>query len=93
MTLTKLNQADLDSPCRELSNYGLNIVVALVFFWELIFRVFLPGVQSSCNTKGYLFLRRYGMFEACATTYQAHDRRRTRKLTSSGPSTTPVAPQ
>ena len=30
-------QADLDSPCRELSNAGLGIVVAHTVFWENIF--------------------------------------------------------
>ena len=46
---TKIYQADLDSPRRELSNSSLGIVV--VFFWfvgKLIFRVCLLGVQSSC---------------------------------------------
>ena len=49
MDHTKIVQADLDSPCRELSNDGLGIVVALSVFQKLIFRVFLPGVQSSCS--------------------------------------------
>ena len=30
MTFTKLDPADLDSPCRELSSGGLGIVVALL---------------------------------------------------------------
>ena len=32
MDFTKIDQADLDSPCRELSNDGLQIFVALRFF-------------------------------------------------------------
>ena len=49
MNQTKLNQADLESPCRELSNGGLGIVVALLVFRELIFRVRVLGIQSSRN--------------------------------------------
>ena len=45
MNFTKLDQADLDSPRRELSNGGLKIVVALKIFRELIFCVFLLGVR------------------------------------------------
>ena len=43
MTFTKLDQVDLDSPCRELSNGGLGVVIPLAFFREIIFRVFLLG--------------------------------------------------
>ena len=50
MDHTKIVQADLDSPRRELSDDRLGIVVALsVFFRELLFRVFLLGVQSNCS--------------------------------------------
>ena len=50
MNFTKIVKADLDSPRPKLSNGGLGIDVALtVFFQELIFRVFLLRVQSSCN--------------------------------------------
>ena len=47
MTFIKLDQADLDYPCRELSNGGLKIIAALKIFCELIFRVFILGEQSS----------------------------------------------
>ena len=49
MNFTKIVKADLDSPRRELSDGGLGIVVALTFFRQLIFRVFLLGVQFSCT--------------------------------------------
>ena len=48
MNVIKIVKADLDFPRQELSNSDLGIVVALLVFWELIFRVFLLGVQSSC---------------------------------------------
>ena len=32
MNFTKIDQADLDSPCQELSNGGLGIVAALTVF-------------------------------------------------------------
>ena len=35
MTFTKLDQADLNSPCRELSNGGLKIFVALLVRWQI----------------------------------------------------------
>ena len=50
MTFIKLDQADLDSPCRELSNSDLGIVVALVVRWQIIFCRLVLGVQSSCRT-------------------------------------------
>ena len=34
---TKIYQANLDSPNRELSNGGLGIVVALLLRWQIIF--------------------------------------------------------
>ena len=37
MDHTKMYQADLDSPCRELFVPSLRFVVALLFFWEIIF--------------------------------------------------------
>ena len=37
MTFIKLNQADLDSPRRELSNGGLKIVVTLLVRWQINF--------------------------------------------------------
>ena len=37
MTFTKLDQACLDSPRRELSNGGLGIDVALLIRWKIIF--------------------------------------------------------
>ena len=35
MTFTKLDQAGLDSPRRELSNAGLGIVVPLLVRWQI----------------------------------------------------------
>ena len=49
MSFTKLNQADLDFPCRELSNSGPGNAVALPFFQEVIFCVGALGVHFSCN--------------------------------------------
>ena len=46
MTFTKMNKADLDSPCREPSNGDLGIVVALSICWyvsKLHFGVRAPG--------------------------------------------------
>ena len=37
MTFIKLNQADLDSPRRELFNGGLENVVALLVRWQINF--------------------------------------------------------
>ena len=37
MDHTKLDQAHLDSPRRELSNGGLGFVVALLVCWQIIF--------------------------------------------------------
>ena len=37
MTFIKLDQADLDSPCRELSNGGLKFVVVLLVCWQINF--------------------------------------------------------
>ena len=37
MDHTKMVQADLDSPCRELSNGGLGIIVAPTFFSRIYF--------------------------------------------------------
>ena len=51
MTFTKLDQADLDSPRRELSNGGLGIVIALLVCWQIILCVLLLGVQSSCSLR------------------------------------------
>ena len=45
MTFTKLDQEDLDYLCRELSNGGLGIVVALLVRWQIIFCVRLLGVR------------------------------------------------
>ena len=39
MTFIKLDQADLDSPCREISNGGLKIAVALLVRWKNFFFV------------------------------------------------------
>ena len=37
MDHTKIYQADLDSPCQELSSGGLVIVVTLLVRWQIIF--------------------------------------------------------
>ena len=37
MNFTKIDPADLNSPCRELSNGGLGIVVTLSARWEIDF--------------------------------------------------------
>ena len=43
---------DLSSTCRELSNDDLGFFVALPVHWQIIFRVFLLGVPSSCIRVG-----------------------------------------
>ena len=53
MTFTKLDQADLDSPCQELSTGGLGIAVALSFCWQINVCVRLRGVQSSYMYQGF----------------------------------------
>ena len=47
MTFTKLNQADLDSPCQELSNGRLEIAAAFTFFSGINFLCvyFLRAIQ------------------------------------------------
>ena len=45
----KICQADLNSPCPELSNGDLGIVVALLVCWQIVFCAFLLGVQFSCT--------------------------------------------
>ena len=37
MTFTKIDPADLDSPCRELSNGGLKSIVTLLVRWQINF--------------------------------------------------------
>ena len=63
MTFIKLNQADLDSPRRELSNGGLKSVVTLLVRWQINFlsaqmltlnpavTIFLVQRQSLCTQK------------------------------------------
>ena len=51
MNFTKIVKAGLISPCQELSNGGLEIVAALMIFWELTFRVRLLEVQSSGGSR------------------------------------------
>ena len=43
MNFTKIVKADLDSSCRELSNGGLGIVIALTVF---------PAINFSCGSTG-----------------------------------------
>ena len=43
MTFTKLNQADLDSPRRELFNGGLGNAVALSIRWQVVFLCIYTG--------------------------------------------------
>ena len=49
MTFTKIDPADLDSPCQELSNGGLKSVATLLVCWQIIFCRLVLDVQSSCN--------------------------------------------
>ena len=35
MAFTKIDRADLDSPCQEFSNGGIVIVVALLVCWQI----------------------------------------------------------
>ena len=49
MDHTKIGTAYLDSPCQELSDGGLGIVVALLVRWGIDFCVRALGVQSSCR--------------------------------------------
>ena len=49
INFTKIGQADLDFPRRELSNGGLGIVVALLLRWGIIFCVSISDALSSCN--------------------------------------------
>ena len=51
-------QVELDSPRRELSVRGFEFIVALSFFRELILRVHLLGVQSSCIIRCYYTVTR-----------------------------------
>ena len=37
MDHTKIDPADLNSPCRDISNGGLGIVVALLVRWQIDF--------------------------------------------------------
>ena len=46
---TKPYPEDLNSPCLELSNGGLGLVVALLVCPGINFRVFLLGVESRCT--------------------------------------------
>ena len=56
MTFIKLNQADLDSLRRELSNGGLEIVVALLVRWQIIF---LSAQTLTLDPAVYLCMRRH----------------------------------
>ena len=49
MDNTKPYPEDLDSPCRELSNGGLEFVVALLVRPGIIFSYVSTGVQSTCR--------------------------------------------
>ena len=44
----KWNPEDLDSPCQELSNGGLGIVITLLVHWKIIFVGSDADAQSSC---------------------------------------------
>ena len=54
MTFIKLNQADLDSPRRELSNGGLKSVVTLLVRWQINF---LSAQTLTLNPAVDIFLR------------------------------------
>ena len=56
MDHTKIYPEDLNSACRELSNGGLEIVVALSVFSGIFVCVFLLGVQSSCIPTGLEYI-------------------------------------
>ena len=43
-----MDRTESDSSCRELSNGGLGIVVALTIHWQIIFSCASTGFQSSC---------------------------------------------
>ena len=49
MNFTKIVKADLDSPRRELSNGGFEVVVALLVRSRTIFCVLIADSKSSCN--------------------------------------------
>ena len=52
MDFTKIDQADLDSPCQEFSNGGPGIVIAFTFFLRIDFlsaHTYLLDAQSSCR--------------------------------------------
>ena len=49
INFTKMDQADLDSPRQELSNEGLESVVALTIFLGIDFSSARIDVQSSCS--------------------------------------------
>ena len=51
MTFTKLDQADLSSPCRELSIGGLGIVVALSVRWCVRLLGSNPAVTIALNLR------------------------------------------
>ena len=52
MNHTKIVQADLDIPRRELCNGGLGIVVALLIFWQ----IFFAGSYWTSNPVVYIFV-------------------------------------
>ena len=43
MTFTKMDPADLDSPCQKLSNGGLESVAALLVCWQIVFSCVSTG--------------------------------------------------
>ena len=45
MNFTKILETDLDSPCRDLSNGGLGIFLALLVCWGVIFSCACTGAQ------------------------------------------------
>ena len=58
MNHTKMHQADLDSPHRELFVSSFAFVVDLLVFVEMIFLVSLLWIQSSCSTERFIPLFR-----------------------------------
>ena len=62
MSLTKMDPADLNSPCQEPSNGDFGIVVALTVCWQINFLTSQKGYDNSETTVGKLSARRIQIF-------------------------------
>ena len=58
MDLTKMDQADLDYPCKELLVRGLGFVATFLVCWQIDFYLRLPEVQWDCHGRGLWYERR-----------------------------------